>query len=601
MLCSSADGPSRPARLLPLGTRWLVAWNALAFAAAPALLLVLAYRRRWMTEDAFISLRVVRNLLAGHGPVFNMGERVEAYTHPLWVLVLSGVGALSLPLEATAVYLGLALSVAGLIGAQVAAWRVARRLFPGRDGVLPLRFVPAGALVFVAPSAVWDFATSGLESGLGFGWLGLGYLLVVRAALRPSPRRLPAATAGVLGLGPLVRPDLAPFALAFLVALWLSGGEEARRGFPPGDTATLALAAGLVPAGYQVFRMGYFASLVPNTALAKEAGAANWTQGVAYLRDLASVYRLWIPLVLLLPGLLWLGRRAWHRRDGRALLLLAAPVVAALLHALYVVRVGGDFMHGRLLLPGLLGVVLPMAVIPLPPWPARATLTGAALALGVAGWSLACAGWMRPPYGEEFSVAGLADERAYYTQRSGRRNPITLGDYLDLRDGWAGQGLRLGKQAAGGFRQLLAGDLVYPLAPTVHPDIALVAAVWNVGALGYAAGLSVHLVDRLGLADPIAARLRLDIRGRPGHEKALDDAWTIARYAAPGSGPPETPAVSAARAALRCGDLAVLRQAIETPLTAARFWVNLGLSGRLTRFRLSPDPEHARSELCRGH
>ena len=101
-----------------------------------------------------------------------------------------------------------------------------------------------------------------------------------------------------------------------------------------------------------------------------------------------------------------------------------------------------------------------MAVIPLPPLPPRATLTGAAVALGLAGWSLACAGWMRPPYGEEFSAAGLADERVYYAQRSGRRNPITLGDFLDLRDGWASQGVRLGEPAAGGIRQLLAGDLV---------------------------------------------------------------------------------------------------------------------------------------------
>ena len=38
------------------------------------------YQRRWVTEDAFISLRVVQQVLAGNGPVFNAGERVEAYT-----------------------------------------------------------------------------------------------------------------------------------------------------------------------------------------------------------------------------------------------------------------------------------------------------------------------------------------------------------------------------------------------------------------------------------------------------------------------------------------------------------------------------------------
>ena len=58
------------------------------------------FQRRWISEDAFIDLRVVRNLLAGHGPVYNIGERVEAFTNPLWVALLTGYGALGLPLEA---------------------------------------------------------------------------------------------------------------------------------------------------------------------------------------------------------------------------------------------------------------------------------------------------------------------------------------------------------------------------------------------------------------------------------------------------------------------------------------------------------------------
>ena len=43
----------------------------------------------WVAEDAFITFRAVDNLLAGHGPVWNIGERVQVYTHPLWYLLLS--------------------------------------------------------------------------------------------------------------------------------------------------------------------------------------------------------------------------------------------------------------------------------------------------------------------------------------------------------------------------------------------------------------------------------------------------------------------------------------------------------------------------------
>ena len=42
------------------------------------------WTRRWMSDDGLIVLRTVRNLLAGNGPVFNAGERVEANTSTLW-------------------------------------------------------------------------------------------------------------------------------------------------------------------------------------------------------------------------------------------------------------------------------------------------------------------------------------------------------------------------------------------------------------------------------------------------------------------------------------------------------------------------------------
>ena len=67
--------------LAALGPRGLV---AAAIAAMPAVILAVAgYAQRWVTDDAFIDFRIVANLLAGHGPVFNLGERIEAYTNPL--------------------------------------------------------------------------------------------------------------------------------------------------------------------------------------------------------------------------------------------------------------------------------------------------------------------------------------------------------------------------------------------------------------------------------------------------------------------------------------------------------------------------------------
>ena len=42
-------------------------------------------------DDAFILLRYAENLAAGHGPVFNPGERVEGFTSPAMVVIEAGL------------------------------------------------------------------------------------------------------------------------------------------------------------------------------------------------------------------------------------------------------------------------------------------------------------------------------------------------------------------------------------------------------------------------------------------------------------------------------------------------------------------------------
>ena len=45
-------------------------------------------QRRWIADDGLIVLRTVRNLLAGNGPVFNAGERVESNTSTAWTYLV---------------------------------------------------------------------------------------------------------------------------------------------------------------------------------------------------------------------------------------------------------------------------------------------------------------------------------------------------------------------------------------------------------------------------------------------------------------------------------------------------------------------------------
>ncbi len=74
-------------------TRWLT-W--LLLAAAIAILIFGAWLRRHSLDDAFINYRIVHQIEAGNGPVFNAHERVEAYSSPLWLVMLV-LGDVSLP------------------------------------------------------------------------------------------------------------------------------------------------------------------------------------------------------------------------------------------------------------------------------------------------------------------------------------------------------------------------------------------------------------------------------------------------------------------------------------------------------------------------
>lgn len=568
---------------------------ALFLVSVPILALaVIAWQHRWVSDDGFINFRVVDNIFAGHGPVFNAGERVEATTSVAWLMVLTIGHAVMpfLPVAWLAVLAGITSTVLGVISASAGAaaqWRAA-----GRTGLL----LPAGMLVLAALPPMWDFATSGLETGLTFLWLGASFWLlsrryaVTRAALveRPPAWR-PLYSGLVIGSGALVRPDLVLIAVPLgLVWLLLSRpGWRSRLG------GLFVLCT--PPVGYEVFRMGYYASVVPNTALAKDAESAVWERGLAYLGDFAGRYQLAVPLLALVvavgvPALVGRARRG----DAAGAALCTAPVVGGLLDALFVVRVGGDFMHGRFLLPATFAVILPVAVVTVPR-PLR-LMNAAALALPllvVLGWAVYTATSVRTPY-SGVGPEGIANERNFWRGYSGHDHPVSLADYATPnRISLYALGTRLRDLANNG-----KGVFVSPNGPPVPvaPGHAVVGEVLNVGILGAAAGDRVFVADELSLADPIGARFPASPRARVGHAKQVPVEWELARYAAP---TPRDPAgVRAARRALSCGDVHLLQEATSAPMTPGRFLRNLLVAPRLTWLRIPSNPFQAEAALCHG-
>ena len=643
---TSADGlGAKAARVLagrpafPYGTAVRISlWVGVVVVAA--LFAWGAWQRRWIADDGLIVLRTVRNLLAGNGPVFNAGERVEANTSTVWsyLVTLGGWIGGPLRLEYVALALALALSVAGVALVMLGTGRLYAPGLRGRQALL----LPAGALVYVAVPPARDFATSGLENGLVLAYLGLLWWMMVcwSQAPRAHPQR-PAepprnaagrnfeiALAFLAGLSVLVRPELALVGgLALIMMLVAARGWQRR--------LLIVAAGGLLPIGYEIFRMGYYGLLVPGTAIAKDASGSKWTQGFVYLANFNQPYLLWIPLVLLAGlGLLLLAVRSlfWRKRGAASgghrrwagvvqspTAVVVFMLVSGVLQAVYWVRQGGDFMHGRVLLTPLFCLLAPIAVIPVVRPSGAPSVRGpgyllagatAVFWVAVAGWSL----WAANSAGmgadaTRVTYSGIVDERRFYAQATGNAHPVTAADYLDYPRMRAV--LVAVENTPDGALLLPAGNYdrwdVVPAIPPPPPapgEPPLTAAerrgphtifFTNLGMLGMNVGLDVRVIDQIGLANPLAAHTARIEDGRIGHDKNLFPDWAVAE------GPflPERPYippyldedwVAQAKVALTCPETEAMLTSVRGPLGPRRFLSNVVNALHFTSYRLDRVP-----------
>jgi arabinofuranosyltransferase len=434
-------------------TRYPLAVLAAAF--------IMAASRAWACDDAFITFRVISQFLEGHGPVFNVGERVQVFTHPLWFLVLAAWSALGASLFPGVIWLSLAVFGCGLVFVYLAF----------RDK--PLALAVALAMMTFSQSMM-DFATSGLETPLTFA-LFAGAVW----ALRSGRRR---AALVLLALLPLNRVDLLPWALPFA---WLAA-EPGMRG------RARALAIFCAPAlAWIAFSTVYYGEPLPNTAFAKLGVPMldRLDQGLAYVAGSFAHDPGAMAVVLVAAAF------AWRARAEEAPWIRAAAA-SALVGCLYPVWAGGDFMLGRFILPALwASIVLMLAAFP------KALRNGTpAQERRAAAFALACLAafllvtghsttnlWLHmknESLMRSVGFAGATDERRVYLPWLGAYAPERL---------------------------VVAARGEGP-APTAQP-----LKVAMLGQLGYLGRGDQPMIDVWALADPFLARFAPLRNSRPGH------------------------------------------------------------------------------------
>jgi hypothetical protein len=448
-----------------------------------------AVRMAWVCDDAFISFRYADNLVHGLGLVFNAGERVEGYSNFLWTLGIALGMRLGIdPEQWTAVW--------GVLfyAATIAVLCMLPRLTAGAQGRAALALPLAGLLAAVHGD--WNiYATSGLETSCFTFLVTLAYALAVVPAA-------PAWTAGlVVALAALTRPDAIVFVPSFLAYMVLARPRRVR------SALEFAAAFALVWLPYVVWKVRYYGDFFPNTYYAKSASLAWWSQGWVYVRVYLEKY--W-PLALAIP----LAFAAWAvaaRRTGSApgvrparLLPGSAPatppesfpaaealaLALALCFTLYVMRVGGDFMYARMLIPAtpFFLIVLEAAVTRLVA--GRPRLEWAAMAVLVAAVA-----FMPYPFKATGWKAGIVNEREFYKPEDvevQRSDGATLRRYFE--------GL--------------------PVS---------IAFVGSQARLAYYARPAVAIEAQTGLTDRWIAHQPLAHRGRVGHEKVAPLSYLLSR------------------------------------------------------------------------
>ncbi|MFN8457459.1 MAG: hypothetical protein U0401_22835 [Anaerolineae bacterium] len=454
-------------------------YEKLIIALALILFALIIFRNAWLTDDAYITFRTADNFVHGYGLTWNSVERVQAYTHPLWLFMIIAVYYLTAEIFYTTLFLSMLLALAAGL---VLVTKIATS--PG-TALLSL-------VILTCSKAFIDYATSGLENPLTyvllviFLWL---YLSSHRAdSARPIEGRPLFKLAFIAGLATLNRIDTL---LLFLPALGYLIFLDTSPRFK-----TYLERAGVVLLGFgpfvlwEIFSLFYYGFLFPNTAYAKlNTGLSQMTllaPGLYYFLNSFQVD----PLTLTIIGISLMASFI----PGRGYKIPVA--LGMVFYLLYVVKIGGDFMSGRFLAAPLLVAVSLLATDNL--FSVRVLLVRAPLWLLGSGVVLVI-GLLSPhppllsgvDYGQNRQEIrdryGIEDERAYYYQSSGLLRALQQPNLTWPNHSWVDKG-----QAA-------------------RLEETSVIVRGAIGYFGFFAGPEVYVVDKMALADPLLARLPAEL------------------------------------------------------------------------------------------
>ena len=236
--------PDRQPRA-PLGRQRNLVWSIALLLGVATWLLLAQIAGSVDIDDAPITYRYAENLAAGNGFVYNLGERIQGTSTPLYTLVLAGLKLAGAPIPATSNAINLLASVVVVLLVFLTTERVT-----GKSLLAGL----AAAAYLLVQSPFLRYTSAGMETPF--------YMALIVATFYALALERTRTAALLAGLCAVTRLDGLGVVAALLTTLLI----QRRR--MPWREGIIALAPLLLWSG---FAFAYFGSVLPQSFMAKRS------------------------------------------------------------------------------------------------------------------------------------------------------------------------------------------------------------------------------------------------------------------------------------------------------------------------------------------
>jgi len=208
---------------------------------------IVLFNTAWIHDDAYITFRTVDNFVNGYGLTWNTSERVETYSNPLWMFLVTIPYFFTDEIYYTSIILSIAVSV---IAVLIFSFKISKTILGAILGVT----------IFIFSKPFIDYSTSGLEDPLTHLILAIFLMVYIKSMKRFSVKTLFLLSI-ITAFGAINRLDTVVFFLPCLVFAFLK---------LPKVKGVYVTVMGLIPAiiwkGLAIF---YYGFPFPNSAYAK--------------------------------------------------------------------------------------------------------------------------------------------------------------------------------------------------------------------------------------------------------------------------------------------------------------------------------------------